>query len=179
MTDFCSMFVSKVSSLLLGPINGLFIPSPENSIVSLLYFVPNSRSNGKMGTANRVHYRGTTTVLYLLHAADTQYIVVEHFPVLFSYLYGARCSKTAYMLSPFSCSGQIYIPTVKGFRTLYFKWWLFESDPYLVVQLTLQPLLYTKWVIVTPHTTTVCVKSGWCWRWCTYCYLNLFCTNFI
>ena len=52
------MFVSKVSSLLLGPINGLFIPSPENSIVSLLYFVPNSRSNGKMGTANRVHYRG-------------------------------------------------------------------------------------------------------------------------
>ena len=58
MTDFCSMFVSKVSSLLLGPINGLFIPSPENSIVSLLYFVPNSRSNGKMGTANRVHYRG-------------------------------------------------------------------------------------------------------------------------
>ena len=41
-------------------------------------------------TTEGVPYRGTTTVLYLLHAADTQYIVVEHFPVLFSYLYGAK-----------------------------------------------------------------------------------------
>ena len=57
----------------------------------------------------------------LLYAADTQYIV-EHFRVLFSYLDGTRCSKTAYMLSPFSCSGQTYIPTVKDFDALNFKW---------------------------------------------------------
>ena len=51
-------------------------------------------------------------VTYFLNAADIQYIV-DHFPVLFSYLNGARCSKTAYMLSSFSCSGQTCIPTVK------------------------------------------------------------------
>ena len=61
-------------------------------------------------------------LLYLLYAADTQYIVVEHFPVLFSHLDGTRCSKTAYMLSPFSCSGQTYIPTVKEFNSYFFKW---------------------------------------------------------
>ena len=32
-------------------------------------------------------------LLYLLYAADTQYIVVGHFPVLFSHLDGTRCSK--------------------------------------------------------------------------------------
>ena len=61
-------------------------------------------------------------LLYLLYAADTQYIVVEHFPVLFSHLDVTRCSKTAYMLSPFSCSGQTYIPTVKEFNSYFFKW---------------------------------------------------------
>ena len=66
---------------------------------------------------------GHNILLYLLYAADTQYIVVEHFPVLFSHLDGTRCSKTAYMLSPFSCSGQTYIPTVKEFNSYFFKWW--------------------------------------------------------
>ena len=72
-------------------------------------------------------------LFYLLCAADTQYIV-EHFPVFFSYLVGARCSKTVYMLSPFSCSGQTYIPTVKEFNSLNLKWRQFEMDPYTVIR---------------------------------------------
>ena len=69
-------------------------------------------------TTEGVPYRGTTTVLYLLHAADTQYIVVEHFPVLFSHLDGTRCSKSADMLSPFFCSGQTYRVSQKKCPTL-------------------------------------------------------------
>ena len=60
---------------------------------------------------------------YSTHLFIFSWVVVEHFPVIFSYLYGARCSKTAYMLSPFSCSGQTYIPTVKEFNSYFFKWW--------------------------------------------------------
>ena len=76
----------------------------------------------KFPAKNSKFFRFWVNVLfYLLCAADTQYIV-EHFPVFFSYLVGARCSKTVYMLSPFSCSGQTYIPTVKEFNSYFFKW---------------------------------------------------------
>ena len=61
-----------------------------------------------------------TIYCLICYVVDSQNIV-EHFPVLFSYLDLARYSKTAYILTPFSCSGQTYLPTVKDFDSLNFK----------------------------------------------------------
>ena len=85
--------------------------------------MPHVCMSGVIDLQGRVQGGGVriNILFYLLCAADTQYIV-EHFPVFFSYLVGARCSKTVYMLSPFSCSGQTYIPTVKEFNSYFFKW---------------------------------------------------------
>ena len=65
-------------------------------------------------------------LLYLLYAADTQYIVVEHFPVLFSHLDGTRCSKTAYAKiqnSDFSRQSSVVWDTSLGHATKTIQIW--------------------------------------------------------